>query len=316
METVFGPVPSRRLGQSLGIDPVPMKACNWNCVYCQLGRTRQMVTERQSFVPEADILAEVAAMLARHTPGEIDWITFIGSGETTLHKGLGKMIRAVKKMTDIPVAVITNGATLYLREIRQELLPADAVLPSLDAGNPDLYRRINRPHPEITFERLVSGLKAFRQAYQGRLWIEVMLVQGLNDTEPALIELAGLLKEINPDEVHLMQPTRPPAETWVRPPDADGLVRAQAILGKMAQVIAPASGSFDLSGEADPLTAILHIIQRHPMRESELVHTLRQNGRDVEATLKALGDSEKARRLIRYDIPFWAAQDTHFAQEN
>ena len=148
----------------------------------------------------------------RIEPGEIDWVTFVGSGETTLHAGLGILIRAVKQMTALPVAVITNGSLLYLPEMRQELLPADLVLPSLDAGNAGLYRRINRPHPQFTFDRLTSGLIAFRKEYKNKLWVEVMLLEGLNDGEAALKEIAVWLERIAPDEVHIVQPTRPPVE--------------------------------------------------------------------------------------------------------
>ncbi|MEA3326978.1 MAG: radical SAM protein, partial [Chloroflexota bacterium] len=143
MKRVFGPVPSRRLGQSLGVDPVPLKTCNWNCIYCQLGRTRPFRIERRYNFSVLEILSEVQQALEAHAPGEIDWVTFVGSGETTLHAGVGEMIQGVKAMTDIPVAVITNGSLLYMPEVRHELQAADAVLPSLDAGNAVLYRRIN-----------------------------------------------------------------------------------------------------------------------------------------------------------------------------
>lgn len=162
MKYVFGPVPSRRLGQSLGIDPVPLKTCNWNCVYCQLGRSLPLTNERREYVPRENIIVEVEQALASHQPGEIDWVTLIGSGETTLPASIGWLIRQVKSLTPLPVAVITNGSLLYLPEMRLELSPADAVLPSLDAGNARLYRKINRPHPEASFKRLLEGLVAFR----------------------------------------------------------------------------------------------------------------------------------------------------------
>ncbi len=237
MKTVFGPVPSRRLGQSLGIDPVPLKTCNWNCVYCQLGRTKHFVNQRKDFFDPELILAEVNDCLKAHKSGEIDWVTFIGSGETTLHASLGEMIHEVKKMTPLPIAVITNGSLLYLPEVREELSCADAVLPTLDAGNAELYRKINRPHPQLTFERVIDGLMAFRSEYSGKLWVEVMLVKGLNDGEVELKELAGYMEKIEPDEIHIVQPTRPPVELWVQTPDEEGLLRAQAILGKTSRII-------------------------------------------------------------------------------
>lgn len=313
MKYVFGPVPSRRLGQSLGIDPVPLKTCNWNCVYCQLGRSRPMVNERKDFFPPEDIIAQLREALEAHKPGEIDWITFVGSGETTLHASLGWMIRQVKALTQLPVAVITNGSLLYLPEVRDELSAADAVLPSLDAGNAKLYRKINRPYPGLTFNRLVDGLIAFRNEYQGKLWIEVMLVKELNDTEEALIEIAEQLNRIQPDEVHILQPTRPPVETWVQPADEEGLLRARAILGNIARVISPAAGAFDLSGEENLVDAIVGIITRHPMRETELTETLAKWTRgDVIDSLKELERSGKAQIVERYGVRFWSASPSYY----
>ncbi|MBN1303648.1 MAG: radical SAM protein [Anaerolineales bacterium] len=313
MKYVFGPVPSRRLGQSLGIDPVPLKTCNWNCVYCQLGRTIPLMNERREFFPREEMVAEVKEALTSHQPGDIDWVTFIGSGETTLHAGIGWMIRQVKLLTDLPIAVITNGSLLYLPEIRSELSPADAILPSLDAGNARLYRKINRPHPDITFERLVDGLVAFREEYQGKLWIEVMLVRGLNDTEAALKEIAAILTRIRPDEVHILQPERPPVETWVQPPDEEGLLRARAILGNIARVIHPASGLFDLSGNESLVDAVVGIITRHPMREDELVETLKHfSPGEVTATLLELEKSGRAQLVERLGTRFWSASPSYY----
>jgi wyosine [tRNA(Phe)-imidazoG37] synthetase (radical SAM superfamily) len=308
MNFVFGPVPSRRLGKSLGIDPVPLKTCNWNCVYCQLGRTRPLTDVRREYIPCQDILSEVQQALSSHQPGEIDWVTFVGSGEPTLHSGLGRMIRQVKKMTDLPVAVITNGALLHLPEIRAGLAAADAVLPSLDAGTPRLYRKINRPWPKLTFDRLLAGLIAFRREYEGLLWVEVMLVRGLNDTETALKEIAVALKSIQPDEVHILQPTRPPAEIWVQPSDEEGLLRARAIFGNIARVIQPASGSFDLNGAESLVDAVVGIITRHPMREDELIEMLNHfSPGEVSSVLKALEISGKAQVVERLGVRFWSA---------
>jgi wyosine [tRNA(Phe)-imidazoG37] synthetase (radical SAM superfamily) len=183
----------------------------------------------------------------------------------------------------------------------------------LDAGNAALYRKINRPHPDVTFERHVDGLINFRKEYRGKLWVEVMLVRDLNDTEQALTELAATLKQIAPDEVHIILPTRPPVETWVQPPDEEGLLRARAILGNVASVIHSASGTFDLSGFTSLVDAVVSIVTRHPMREDELVTTLnRWPPTDVNQTLKELEDSGKVQVVERYGCRFWSASPSHY----
>jgi wyosine [tRNA(Phe)-imidazoG37] synthetase (radical SAM superfamily) len=316
MKYVFGPVPSRRLGQSLGIDTIPLKTCNWNCVYCQLGRTVPLTNERREYVPVEDIFLEAEQALKSHKSGEIDWVTFVGSGEPTLHSRTGELIRRVKELTPLPVAVITNGSLLYLPEVREELSVADAILPTLDAGNARLYRKINRPHPDITFERLVDGLIAFRKEYRGKLWVEVMLVSGLNDTEESLREIAAVLEQIHPDEVHINLPTRPPVETWVQPPDEEGLIRALAFLGNVAHVVHPAEGSFDLSGSESVVDAIIGIITRHPMREDELERALEKwTPGQVASALEELAASGQAQVVERYGYRFWSASPARYPEK-
>ena len=305
---VYGPVPSRRLGQSLGIDPIPFKTCNWNCVYCQLGRSTPMTNERRDYFPPDEIVEEVKVSIESHAPGEIDWMTFVGSGEPTLHAGLGGMIRQIKGLTEIPVAVITNGALLYQPEVRKDLIRADAVLPSLDAGSEALYRKINRPWAELTFERLVSGLTTFRREYGGKLWVEVMLIRGVNDTEPALQDLARIINGIGPDEVHLNLPIRPPSEPWVNPSGEEGLNRARRLLGEVAKVVPPAGGVFDLSTYDDVMDAVIGVVTRHPMLEEEILQTLeRWTPGQVKDALARLSESGKAKAVFRYGKRFWSA---------
>jgi wyosine [tRNA(Phe)-imidazoG37] synthetase (radical SAM superfamily) len=313
MRHVFGPVPSRRLGRSLGIDPVPSKLCNWNCVYCQLGHTVPPVADRDDYFPAVEVLGEVREALASKGEEAIDWITFVGSGETTLHSRLGEMIRGVKEMTELPVAVITNGSLLYDPAVREELLPADAVMPSVDAGSQDLYLRINRPHRDLEFGRFVDGLVAFRDAYEGLLWVEVMLLEGVNDTVRALADLAGVLARIRPDEVHLNVPSRPPAEEWARAPGDAALQRAREVLGSVARHVTATSGTFDLSGCADAVDAIRQIITRHPMSEEEVAQSLaRWSGVDVSAALARLEASGAAQRIERAGRVFWCSAEGRY----
>lgn len=313
MNYVFGPIISRRLGRSLGIDPIPFKTCNWNCVYCQLGRTGPLVNVRQEYVAAADILAELRSVLDGHSPGEIDWVTFVGSGEPTLHAGLGRMIREAKAMSQLPIAVITNGTLLDREDVRRELLAADAVLPTVDAGSELLYRKINRPHPDLTLERLVSGLVAFRQSYHGQLWVEVMLMKGLNDSDQALADLALVLQRIHPDEVHINLPVRPPCEPWVEPAEEDRILHAVRLFGEVAHVVHPKTGSLLLETSADVEDAVVAVVTRHPLREDELLRGLSSWGpKKVLEALEQLRAAGRAQLVVRHGERFWAGAAAKF----
>jgi wyosine [tRNA(Phe)-imidazoG37] synthetase (radical SAM superfamily) len=303
---VYGPVPSRRLGQSLGVDPIPFKTCNYNCVYCQLGRTKPLSRERRDFYPPLQILAQAREALGSHRPSEVDYATFVGQGEPTLCASLGRLIREIKAMTDVPVAVITNGSLLYRADVREELATADVVMPSLDAADQATFRRINRPWPRLRIDKIIEGMAAFRKMSEGQLWIEVMLVKGLNDGEQTLLHLRDALDRIRPDNVQINVPIRPPAETWVEVPDDEAIERAVAILGEAADLVAPYEGTFDLSGSVGIADAVEAIIRRHPMRERRLVETLsRFVPGDVSATLAKLERSGRARRRVYRNETFW-----------
>jgi len=272
MQHVFGPVSSKRLGQSLGVDVLPPKSCTWNCIYCQLGKTREYVTERREFYPREDILEEIRQAVTDSVA--VDWITFVGSGETTLYKGIGRLIRETKRLTSIPVAVITNGSLLSEEDVRDELLEADAVLPSLNAGSPELFDRIDRPCPGFTYERHIEGLVEFRKVYRGKLWVEVMLIAGVNDTADALQDIAVALEKVRPDTVHLVLPTRPSTESDVRLPADEGLARARLVLSQVATVVHPVKGSMNLKNTADIIETVTAITRRHPLQDRELRHAL------------------------------------------
>ena len=310
---VFGPVFSRRLGQSLGIDPLPPKTCNWNCVYCQLGRTAPLQSRRAALVPPRDVIKEVADALSRLEEGAVDWVTFVGSGETLLHLDLGWMLRATKDLTDLPVAVITNGSLLSDPEVRTELVPADAVLPSLDAGTPELFRKINRPHPGIPFRDHLSGLEAFRQEYRGRLLLEVMLIHGLNDTQEALSDLATAIQRVRPDAIHLSSPHRPPAEPWVRASGEEGFMRAISVLGSAATVLHPAEGVLFLSNSESAMETLLGILARHPMSEAQMRRALvRWAPSQASAFLDSLEGSPRVKKTTRHGETFWVSREAVF----
>jgi wyosine [tRNA(Phe)-imidazoG37] synthetase (radical SAM superfamily) len=312
---LYGPIPSRRLGQSLGVDPVPLKTCNWNCVYCQLGRTTPLIHERRVYVPTGALLDELTDFFARASPPHVDWVSFVGSGEPTLHSELGVMIRGAKAIAPAPVAVITNGTLLYDPLVRADLAAADLVMPTFSAGSEATYRKLHRPHPQATFALQVDGLRALRQEYQGRLWVEVMLVHGVNDAEEELEKLARLIREIGPDEVQVTLPTRPPAEAWVKPPDADGLMRAIAILGQDLVVGHPnlPGLALDASGVEGMVEELWAILVRHPMSERQIGEAVA--GRDpalVAQVMSRLEGDDRIHRLYRMGTPFWVGASARY----
>jgi wyosine [tRNA(Phe)-imidazoG37] synthetase (radical SAM superfamily) len=314
LKYVFGPVASRRLGRSLGVDPIPFKTCHWNCVYCQLGRTAPLRTERRLYVEVEEVVAEVRSAIRAH-PGGIDWITFGGSGEPTLHSGLGRMIRAIKATTALPIAVLTSGALLDCAEVRSDLMLADVVLPSLDAGSEEVYRRVNRPWPELTHARLVEGLLAFRRVFEGRMWVEVMLVRGLNDSDESLEEIAAVLKRLRPHQVHLVVPSRLPAEPWVGPPDEDRLSRAVAIFAKAAPVLRPSRAGDETACPQEPPRALGEIVQRHPLSEEELREALvRWMPNGVEAGLADVQARPHVKVVSRGGRRYWTHADGRYSE--
>ncbi|MEJ2722000.1 MAG: radical SAM protein [bacterium] len=316
MKYVFGPVPSRRLGRSLGVDPVPMKTCNWNCIYCQLGRSTPLVNERKDYFPPDEIIAEAKEALGRFGIGDIDWVTIVGSGEPLLHKSIGWILREIKANTEVPVALLTNGTFLHLAELRHDVCVVDAVMPTIDAGSAAMFKRMNRPHPGIPYDTYIDGLVSFAREYRGRLWPEVMLVKGVNDTESALQDIAAVMRLIEPDEIHISLPTRPPAERTVEPTDEEGIDRALAILGETAHVVHPATADVDLSGVDTAVDAVVAIGSRHPMRVDEIEATLaRWAPDDVQSALAELESSGRVRIVERYGVRFWTSPSSFYSED-
>ncbi|MGI5957903.1 MAG: radical SAM protein [Massiliimalia sp.] len=263
---LFGPVPSRRLGKSLGVSPIPEKTCNYSCIYCQLGRTNHMTVQRQEFFPLDEIIEEFRCYLQGNP--DFDVVTIVGEGEPTLYSRLGELILQIKQYTDKPVAVITNGALLTDPQVRQELLNADMVLPSLDAYDEGSFRMIDRPCGLLDYQQIQQGLIDFSKEYQGQLWIEIMLIGGINDDDTALDHFSSILSQMRYDRVYINSPVRPPAEGFVHTPAPE---RIQAAVQKLSGISIDmlVSGSF-FSELTDPYDAVLSICRRHPMNQFEL----------------------------------------------
>ena len=236
---LYGPVPSRRLGRSLGVDIVPFKVCTLDCVYCQLGKATETTIERKDFVPVGEVLAELKEKLAKGL--ETDFITISGSGEPTLHSRLGELIDGIKKITHIPVAIITNGTLLYRQDVRADCAKADIVLPSLDAGDEQTFQRINRPHPNLSSQKLIGGLCAFRDEFANPLWLEVFLVDGFNTDKAQIDKIMNAVKRIRPDKIQLNTAVRPAAEPDVKKVDPTKLQAIAQQFGYKCEVVAESS---------------------------------------------------------------------------
>lgn len=291
---VYGPVPSRRLGKSLGISPIPKKTCNYSCIYCQLGRTDKLTNARKMFFSVDEIISEVEKTI--HNGFDFDVVTIVGEGEPTLYLGLGELIRETKKLTEKPVAVITNGSLLSLLELQRELAGADIVLPSLDAYDEAALKKINRPYGKIHFEDVYRGLTEFSRAYSGELWLEIMLVMGFNDSDDSLLRFSTLLENIRYDRLYLNTPVRPPAEKGIKTVSDERMKRAVEILGGTSIELLISSGFH--SEISDHCEAILSIIKRHPMNQFEIESFLKSRGcNDMDITLFRLGKNSNIERV-------------------
>jgi wyosine [tRNA(Phe)-imidazoG37] synthetase (radical SAM superfamily) len=236
MKYVFGPVPSRRLGMSLGIDIVPFKNCTFDCVYCQLGVTTRKTIDRGNFVPQDEVLAEIREVIDKKADN-IDFITFSGSGEPTLNAQLGEMISRTKVFTDIPVAVITNGSLLYMDDVRNDLSEADLVVPSLDAITDSTLAKINRPYESLTAKMLVDGLRDFTQQFKGKIWLEIMIIKGINDDMGELKQTATLVRDLKLDKIQLNTVVRPPAEDFALPLTAEEMKEIASLFDDRVEII-------------------------------------------------------------------------------
>lgn len=293
MQFLFGPVPSRRLGFSVGIDIVPYKTCSYDCLYCELGKTTRHIKKRASFFSIERILNEIKEFLNSQKL-EIDFLTLSGSGEPTLNLDLGEIIGFLKKVTNIPVAVLTNSSLLYLPDVRKDLSQADLVIPSLDAASESVFKKINQPGPGVKLATIIEGLKKFSREYQGRLWLEVLFCHGVNDSEEEVKKIARIAQEINCEKIQLGTVARPPAELATQPVTKEKLLEFCRFFGPKAEVI----GTFEAKPQKmnDAENKIVSILERRPMSEADLANLLKIK-RPV--LVKMLDKLERLGQLVR-----------------
>ena len=288
-EYIFGPVPSRRLGRSLGIDLVPFKTCTYDCIYCQLGRTTNKTIQRKEWVPIEIIIDQLKCKLT----SKPDYITLSGSGEPTLFSRLEELIFKIKGITDIPVAVLTNGSLFFIPEVRSALKAADLVIPSLDAGSSRIFLYVNRPHRDIAFKRLLNGLVKFRTEYTGKYWLEVFLLAGVTTTD---VEIAKLVKHINiicPDKVQVNTVSRPPAESFAEPVPLKQLQTITAKLHEKAEVITDYNDIHKQQNFSIRRQDVLMLLKRRPCSIDDIAAGLSLHRNEVVKYVEELTSENK-----------------------
>jgi len=274
---VFGPVPSRRLGRSLGVDLVPFKTCTYDCIYCQLGRTTCKTIERKEWVPLDGVLEDLKEKLASSP----DYITLSGSGEPTLFSRVDELIDRIKAMTDVPVAVLTNGSLLWQEDIRRQLINADLVIPSLDAGDEAMFRLVNRPHEKISFEQMLDGLIDFRRDFRGEYWLEVFVLGAHTAVPGEFAKVAKCVDRIRPDRVQLNTVTRPPAESFAIGISRERLTELARMFNPPAEVIADFRDVHGLAEFAASREDVLDLLRRRPCSIDDIAGGLDMHRNEV-----------------------------------
>jgi wyosine [tRNA(Phe)-imidazoG37] synthetase (radical SAM superfamily) len=302
-EYVFGPVASRRLGRSLGIDIAPAKVCTLDCIYCEVGRTTLRTIERRPYVPMEEVLSELKTRL--HQGILPDYITITGSGEPTLNSQLGQIIDRIKAFSTIPVALISNGTLLYRQDVRDEAAKADLVMPTFDAADQSTFEAIHRPHPDITIERLVEGLVAFRAQYHGPLWLEVFLIEGVNTSEGHVQRLKVMIERIRPDKVQLNTAVRPTADPDVTRPSLSQLQAIAEELGPHCEIIADYSRLSATGRTAITTQDLLTLLRRRPCTLDDLCAGLGVTRDQAALHVKALVQTQQILMEVREGLTFY-----------
>jgi len=272
---IFGPVPSRRLGRSLGVDIVPFKVCPLDCVYCQLGRTTDKLAVRKDYAPIDEVVSELKQRLDEGI--EADFITISGSGEPTLHSRLGELINRIKAVTKIPVAVLTNGVLFDDPSVRADCSKADVVLPSLDAADQQTFERINRPCANISIENVISGLCRFRNQFAGQIWLEVFIVEGFNTAPAQIAALRSAIAQIRPDKVQLNTAVRPTADSGITKVTEDRLRQIASQLADNAEVIVDFTARHQDKHAARIAQDVLAMLHRRPCSLDDICNGLGLN---------------------------------------
>ncbi len=298
---VFGPVPSRRLGKSLGVNNIPKKICSYNCVYCQVGETRIHTIKRKAYIKPEILEKEVKERLENQ---RADYITFVPDGEPTLDANLGVEINLMKKYGN--VAVITNGSLLFREDVRKELKAADWISIKIDTVDENTWKKIDVPYKKLSFFEVMEGIEKFSEEYKGKLVTETMLVDGINDDEKNLQKVAEFIRDINVSKTYITLPLRPPRVPYVKPPSRDKIQRAYMIFSSYDLPVVlldfPEEGEFSIGGNFK--AGLLSILSVHPMREEDVFKLMKEERIDPRI-LKDLESSGKIEKVNYMGVNFY-----------
>jgi len=298
---IFGPVPSRRLGRSLGINNIPSKYCSYSCIYCQVGKTKNLTIKRRKFYDVSSILNELIPVLNRLGEKSIDYITFVPDGEPTLDINLGKIAREIREITDIPLAILTNSSLLFMEDVRNDLTYFNLVSLKIDSVIDKIWRKINRPYGKLDINKILEGIIEFRDIYNGKIITETMIIKNINDSIENFKSNIDFISSIDVDKAYISIPIRPPAEKWVLPSTKDKIVEAHEIyrekLGDRVELLIKPEGEKFLSSTGEIVEDFLATISVHPMREDYAYKFIEKSGEIPSKILKKLLEEKKISRI-------------------
>ena len=303
-DIVFGPVPSRRLGRSLGINNIPPpKRCSYSCIYCQLGGTKILTVERRRFYDTRVLRKALSEKLSEVNEDDLDYITFVPDGEPTLDRSLSEHVKAIRELSDKPIAILTNSTLISIEDVRRDLMEFDLVSIKLDAVSVEIWRKINRPHSSLNLREILDGVKIFRREFSGKLISETMLIDGVNSERSEIKRIADELSKIDPDKAYIAIPTRPPAENWVKPVDEEKLVESYEIFSeslgrdRVELLIGYEGAGFKIG--RDPVRDLLSIATIHPIRLDYAHQILSKSIHDPDELIERLVNSGEM-KLVKY----------------
>ncbi|MEA3240067.1 MAG: radical SAM protein [Pseudomonadota bacterium] len=307
MKYLFGPVPSRRLGLSLGVDLVPYKVCSFDCLYCELGRTTSHTRERREYVPTKAVLDELRHYFQEAGDSSCDYVTLSGSGEPTLHSNLADIVLGIKDITSRPLALLTNSSLMDDPAVRRAVQPVDVILPSFDAATPGVFKHLNRPVDQVHIEAIISGLSALREEFKGEIWLEILFCRGINDSVSELEALTKAFQRLQPDKIQLNTVARPGAYQEAQSVSREFLQQVQKRWGERAEIIASFSSNQLNYSQQDSRQQIVNTLKRRPCTVQDLASSCAMVPAEVVKFLDLLKNEGTVRASVHEGVTFFVA---------